>query len=108
MELSNYKNLKKADWQELATKFAIEWTDDSVVRYLVEKIAEKLGVDDKTVSDLELKKQVCAILVSNPDLLNEPKKQKQLQKKQLQKRPQKQKQQKPKQNLLYHVWKNSD
>ncbi len=74
MELSNYKNLKKADWQELATKFAIEWTDDSVVRYLVEKIAEKIGVDDKTVSDLELKKQVCAKLVSNPDLLNEPKK----------------------------------
>jgi len=65
MELSNYKNLKKADWQELATKFAIEWTDDSVVRYLVEKIAEKIGVDDKTVSDIEL---------SNPELLNEPKK----------------------------------
>ena len=74
--MDNYKNLKKANWQELATKFAIEWTDDSVVRYLVEKIAEQIGVDDKIVSDNELKKQVCEKLISNPDLLNPPKEEK--------------------------------
>ena len=76
MKMDNYKNFKKANWQELATKFAIEWTDDSVVRYLVEKIAEQIGVDDKIVSDNELKKQVCEKLISNPDLLNPPKKEK--------------------------------
>lgn len=58
MDLVNYKNLKKADWQTLATKFNVEWTDESVVRYLVEKIAEKIGVDDKISSDNLLKKAV--------------------------------------------------
>jgi len=58
MKLENYKNIKKSEWQEIATKFDILWTDDSVVRYLVEKIAEKIGVDDKIVNDNELKKQV--------------------------------------------------
>lgn len=76
MKLDNYKNIKKTEWQELATKFAIEWIEDSVVRYLVEKIAEKIGVDDKIVSDNELKKQVCEKLISNPDLLNPPKEEK--------------------------------
>ena len=58
MKLENYKNIKKSEWQEIATKFDILWTEDSVVRYLVEKVAEKIGVDDKIVSDNELKKQV--------------------------------------------------
>jgi hypothetical protein len=58
MKLDNYKNIKKTEWQELANKFGIKYEDNSVVRYLVEKIAEKIGVDDKIVSDNELKKQV--------------------------------------------------
>jgi hypothetical protein len=58
MKLDNYKTIKKSEWQEIATKFDILWTEDSVVRYLVEKVAEKIGVDDKIVSDNELKKQV--------------------------------------------------
>ena len=69
MESSNYKNLKKADWQKLATKFDIEWTDDSVVRYLVEKIAEKISVDDKISSDILLKKEVSEKLQNNPELI---------------------------------------
>lgn len=76
MDLVNYKNLKKADWQTLATKFNVEWTDESVVRYLVEKIAEKIGVDDKTVSDNLLKKAVSEKLLNNPDLMNQPTKEK--------------------------------
>jgi len=76
MDLVNYKNLKKADWQTLATKFNVEWTDESVVRYLVEKIAEKIGVDDKISSDNLIKKEVCEKLLNNPDLLNQPTKEK--------------------------------
>jgi hypothetical protein len=76
MDLVNYKNLKKADWQTLATKFNVEWTDESVVRYLVEKIAEKIGVDDKISSDILLKKEVCEKLLNNPDLMNQPTKEK--------------------------------
>ena len=58
MKVNNYKTINKTEWQELATKHGIEWNKNSVVRYLVEKIAEKIGVDDKIVSDDELKKQV--------------------------------------------------
>ena len=58
MKLDNYKTIKKTEWQNIATQFEIEWDENSVVRYLVEKIAEKIGVDDKIVSDNELKKQV--------------------------------------------------
>jgi len=58
MKLDNYKNIKKTEWQEIATQFGIKYEENSVVRYLVEKIAEKIGVDDKIVSDNELKKQV--------------------------------------------------
>jgi hypothetical protein len=76
MDLVNYKNLKKADWQTLATKFNVEWTDESVVRYLVEKIAEKIGVDDKISSDNLIKKEVCEKLLNNPDLMNQPTKEK--------------------------------
>jgi hypothetical protein len=58
MKLDNYKNIKKNEWQEIAAQFGIKYEENSVVRYLVEKIAEKIGVDDKIVSDNELKKQV--------------------------------------------------
>jgi hypothetical protein len=76
MDLVNYKNLKKADWQTLATKFNVEWTDESVVRYLVEKIAEKIGIDDKISSDNLLKKEVSEKLLNNPDLMNQTTKEK--------------------------------
>jgi hypothetical protein len=58
MKLDNYKNIKKTEWQVIANNFGIKYEENSVVRYLVEKIAEKIGVDDKIVSDNELKKQV--------------------------------------------------
>ena len=58
MKLDNYKTMKKSDWQKVAKDFGVEFEETSVVRYLVEKIAEKVGVDDKIVSDNELKKQV--------------------------------------------------
>jgi len=58
MKFDNYKTIKKTEWQDIATQFEIEWNENSVVRYLVEKIAEKIGVDEKIVSDNELKKQV--------------------------------------------------
>jgi hypothetical protein len=45
-----------------------------LLAYLVEKIAEKIGVDDKTVSDNLLKKAVSEKLLSNPDLINETQK----------------------------------
>ena len=56
MKLDNYKNIKKTEWQVIANNFGIKYEENSVVRYLVEKIAEKIGVDDKIVSDNELKK----------------------------------------------------
>jgi len=58
MKLDNYKNIKKSEWQQIAAQFGIKYEENSVVRYLVEKIAEKIGVDDKIVSDNELKKKV--------------------------------------------------
>lgn len=58
MKLENYKNIKKSEWKAIADNFGIKYEENSGVRYLVEKIAEKIGVDDKIVSDNELKKQV--------------------------------------------------
>ena len=74
MKLDNYKTIKKTEWQNIATQFEIEWDENSVVRYLVEKIAEKIGVDDKIVSDNELKKQVVDKINSDFELvpLEEP------------------------------------
>jgi hypothetical protein len=69
MKWDNYKSLKKADWQEIAKQFDIPFEDWSVVRYLVEKVAEKLGIDDKIVSDNELKKQVFDKLKSDYELV---------------------------------------
>jgi hypothetical protein len=70
MKLDNYKTIKKTEWQELAKSFGISYEENSVVRYLVEKIAEKVGVDDKIVSDNELKKQVIEKI--NSDSQNVP------------------------------------
>ena len=58
MKLDNYETIKKSQWQEIATQFGVVYQEDNVVRYLVEKIAEKIGVDDKIVSDRELKRKV--------------------------------------------------
>ena len=65
MAWDNYKTIKKIEWQEIAKSFGITYEENSVVRYLVEKIAEKIGVDDKIVSDNELKKQVIEKLNSD-------------------------------------------
>ena len=58
MKLDNYETIKKSQWQEIATHFGVVYQEDNVVRYLVEKIAEKIGVDDKIESDRELKRKV--------------------------------------------------
>lgn len=55
----DYNTMLKADWQKLAGEHKIEFKAKSTVRYLVEKIAEKIGVDDKIVDDEDLKKAVC-------------------------------------------------
>lgn len=54
----NYDTIKKTQWQEIAKHYGVVFEEDSVVRYLVEKIAEKIGVDEKIVSDRELKRKV--------------------------------------------------
>ena len=58
MATTKVKNIKKAEWQEIAKKYKISFTDDNEVRYLVEKIAEKIGVDDKIVKLDDLKQAV--------------------------------------------------
>ena len=58
MTTNNVKNLKKSDWQEIAKSFSIEFKNANEIRYLVEKIAEKIGVDDKIVNLDDLKKAV--------------------------------------------------
>lgn len=73
MKWDNYKTIKKTEWQQIATSFGIEFEENSVVRYLVEKIAEKIGVDDKIVSDNELKKQVVEKLNSIEEVPTEKK-----------------------------------
>ena len=55
----DYKKMLKADWQKVAGKHNVEFKAKSTVRYLVEKVAEKIGVDDKIVDDEDLKKAVC-------------------------------------------------
>lgn len=58
MTTNNVKNLKKSDWQLIAKSFNIQFKNSNEVRYLVEKIAEKIGVDDKIVNLDDLKKAV--------------------------------------------------
>ena len=78
MKLDNYETIKKSQWQEIATHFGVVYQEDNVVRYLVEKIAEKIGVDDKIVSDRELKRKVVEKInsleevVSQESIVEEP------------------------------------
>jgi len=59
MATTKVKNIKKVEWQEMATSHGIQFTEKNEVRYLVEKIAEKIGVDDKIVKLDDLKQAVC-------------------------------------------------
>lgn len=59
MATTKVKNIKKAEWQNIAKSYGISFTDENEVRYLVEKIAEKIGVDDKIVKLDDLKQAVC-------------------------------------------------
>ena len=70
MKWDNYKTIKKSEWQEIATSLGITYEENSVVRYLVEKIAEKVGVDDKIVSDNDLKKQVIEKINSESEIVS--------------------------------------
>lgn len=67
MATTKVKNLKKTDWQEIAKSHNIDFTNDNEVRYLVEKIAEKIGVDDKIVKLDDLKQAVYDKLNSQPE-----------------------------------------
>ena len=67
MATAKVKSMSKADWQKLAKKYKVEFTPKNTVRYLVEKIAELNGVDDKIVSLDELKQQTF-------DAISKPKK----------------------------------
>lgn len=62
MATNKVKNLKKGDWQDIANHLKIKSEKTSVVRYYVEKIAEKIGVDDKIVKLEDLKQEVHAEL----------------------------------------------
>lgn len=50
--------LNKAKWQEIAKEKGVEYTQKNTVRYLVEKVGEILGVDDKIVDLDDLKVKV--------------------------------------------------
>jgi hypothetical protein len=58
MANTKVKNMKKKDWQELAKSHGIEFTPKNEVRYLVEKIAEKIGINDDIVKLDHLKQAV--------------------------------------------------
>ena len=59
MSKYNYDTMKKEDWQDVAKSFKIKFTDENVIRYLVEKTAEKIGIDDKISDTRKLKRLVC-------------------------------------------------
>ena len=65
MATTKVKNIKKVEWQQMATSHGIEFNSKNEVRYLVEKIAEKIGVDDKIVKLDDLKQAVCDKLWAN-------------------------------------------
>jgi hypothetical protein len=69
----DYKTMLKADWQKLAGDYNIEFKTKSTIRYLVEKVAEKIGVDDKIVDDEELKKAVLEKIHSSIEKKNKTK-----------------------------------
>ena len=56
-------DLRKSDWQEIAKKQGVKFEQKNTVRYLVEKVAEIIGVDDKIVDISDLKKAVYHKLV---------------------------------------------
>jgi hypothetical protein len=58
MITAKVKGLKKPDWQKLAKSHKIQFEEKNTVRYLTEKIAEKIGVDDKIVKLDDLKQAV--------------------------------------------------
>ena len=58
MATPKVKSMSKADWQKIAKKYEIVFTPKNTVRYLVEKVAELNGVDDKIVDLDELKGKV--------------------------------------------------
>ena len=58
MKLDNYKTIKKSEWQEIATTLNVEYAKEDVVRILLEKIAIKLALNFRNVSDNDLKKEV--------------------------------------------------
>jgi len=60
MENMNHSTMKKEDWKNLAVQYGIGFDEESTVRYFVEKIAEKIGVDDKIVNTNHLKIEVIA------------------------------------------------
>jgi len=63
MATNKVKNLKKKDWQDIAKSYKIKFEPKNGVRYLVEKIAEKIKVDDKIVKLDDLKQEVHDTLV---------------------------------------------
>jgi hypothetical protein len=62
MATNKVKNLKKPDWQNIAKSYKIKFEAKNAVRYLVEKIAEKIKVDDKIVKLEDLKQAVHDVL----------------------------------------------
>lgn len=59
MATAKVKNIKKAQWQKIAKSHEVKFEESNAVRYLVEKVAEKIGVDDKIVKLDDLKQAVC-------------------------------------------------
>jgi hypothetical protein len=58
MATAKVKNIKKVDWQKIAKSHKVKFDDSNTVRYLVEKVAENIGVDDKIVKLDDLKQAV--------------------------------------------------
>lgn len=58
MATSKVKDIRKAQWQKIAKAHSIEYTEKNTVRYLVEKVAEKVGVNDDIVKLDDIKQQV--------------------------------------------------
>jgi chemotaxis protein histidine kinase CheA len=56
----------KSDWQKIAKSHKVEFKSNNVVRYLVEKVAERIGVDDSIVDLDDLKKAVLSKLNEKP------------------------------------------
>ena len=70
MKLDNYKNIKKAEWQEIATNLGVTYESNIMVRKLLEKIAEKIGVDSTIKNDNEFKKLIVEKINSDFESVN--------------------------------------